>query len=148
MGIAADAVLLAGGRAIGVIPRALARLEVAHAGLTELRLVDTMHERKATMVELSDAFLALPGGFGTLDELCEVLTWQQLGIHGKPIVLVDVGGYFAPFLAFLDGAVREGFLSPRSRSLLNVARGEVEALDLLASVTVPELPRWLSAEQQ
>ena len=147
MGILADAVLLAGGHAVGVIPRPLARLEVSHSGLDELHLVATMHERKALMVELSDGFLALPGAYGTLDELCEVLTWQQLGIHAKPIALMDVAGYFADFLRFLDHAAREGFLSAQSRRQLHVASGPDEALDLLASVPVAEVPRWLTVDE-
>ena len=116
MGEVADAALAAGGEAIGVIPRSLVDRELAHARLTELRVVQTMHERKATMVELSSAFLALPGGLGTLDESFEILTWAQLGFHAKPFGVLDVEGYFAPLLAFLDGAVREGFVPAASRA--------------------------------
>lgn len=144
MGILADAALAAGGRVIGVIPHALDRLEVAHKRLSELRHVDTMHERKALMVELSDAFVALPGGFGTLDELCEVLTWQQLGIHAKPVALLEVAGYFAHFRAFLDHATASGFLSAETRGLLHVADAPDSLLDLLRDVAVPPRPRWLS----
>ena len=105
MGVVADAVLAAGGEVIGVIPRALAEREVAHAGLTELHVVDSMHTRKAMMAELSDAFIALPGGLGTLEELFEVLTWAQLGIHRKPCGLLNVDGFYAPLKQFLDQAV-------------------------------------------
>jgi len=115
MGEVADAALAAGGEAIGVIPRSLVDRELAHGGLTELHVVSTMHERKAKMVELSSAFITLPGGLGTLDETFEILTWAQLGIHAKPIGLLDVEGYFTPLLAFLDSAVREGFVPAASR---------------------------------
>jgi len=116
MGEVADAVLEAGGEAIGVIPASLVARELAHAGCTELRVVATMHERKATMVELSSAFIALPGGLGTLDESFEILTWAQLGIHAKPFGLLNVEGYYTPLLAFLDSAVREGFVPAAGRA--------------------------------
>ena len=118
MGVVADACLAAGGRVIGVIPRALAAKEVAHAGLTELRIVDSMHERKATMAALSDAFLALPGGYGTWDELCEVLTWSQLGIQQKPCALLNVEGYYDALLHMADHAAAEGFVHDANRMLL------------------------------
>ena len=121
MGALADSVLESGGEAIGVIPRALMEKELGHRGLTELRVVASMHERKALMVELSDAFMALPGGFGTLEELCEVLTWSQLGLHRKPCGLLDVEGYFAPLLTFLDRAVEERFVKRTHRKLVLVA---------------------------
>ena len=127
MGAAADAALGGGGRVIGVIPRSLADLEVAHAGLTDLQLVDTMHERKARMADLSDAFVALPGGLGTLDEWFEIWTWAQLGFHSKPIGLLNFEGFFDPLLAFLDHLVAEGFVRPEHRALAAVER-EVEAL--------------------
>lgn len=110
MGALADAALAAGGEVVGVIPDALMRAELAHEGLTDLRVVGSMHERKALMERLSDAFVALPGGFGTLDEFCEILTWSQLGIHSKPCSILNVGGYFDPFLKFVDGAVQAGFI--------------------------------------
>ena len=122
MGAVADATLSAGGHAVGVIPRALMEREIAHTGLTRLHVVDTMHQRKALMGELSDAFAALPGGLGTLEELFEVWTWTQLGIHAKPLGLLDVRGYFAPLVAMLDHAVREGFVRRRQRESLTVAR--------------------------
>ena len=118
MGALADAALAAGGEVVGVIPRGLVDRELAHPGLTELRVVTTLHERKAQMAELADAFIALPGGLGTLEELAEVLSWAQLDLHAKPIALLDVGGYFEPLVAFLDRAVREGFLAARHRGLL------------------------------
>jgi uncharacterized protein (TIGR00730 family) len=118
MGAVADAALAAGGRVTGVIPSGLVDRELAHGGVTELRIVTTLHERKAVMAELSDAFLALPGGLGTLEELAEVLSWAQLGLHGKPVGALDVGGFFGPLVAHLDHAAREGFVSQRHRDLL------------------------------
>jgi uncharacterized protein (TIGR00730 family) len=118
MGTVADAALAAGGEVVGVIPRGLVDRELAHPALTELRIVETLHERKAQMAELADGFLALPGGLGTLEELAEVLSWAQLDLHAKPIGLLDVGGYFAPLAAFLDRAVAEGFIAERHRRLL------------------------------
>jgi len=120
MGAVADGALAAGGRVVGVIPRGLVDRELAHTGVSELRVVETLHERKAVMAELSDAFIALPGGLGTLEELAEVLSWAQLDLHTKPIGLLDVGGYFALFEAFLDHAVAEGFIAERHRRLLLV----------------------------
>ena len=133
MGAVADACLAAGGRVIGVIPQALADKEVAHAGLTVLHLVDSMHERKAKMAELSDAFLAMPGGYGTWDEFCEVLTWAQLGIHDKPCALWNVAGYYDPLLAMADRAVMEGFLRPENRALLISDTDPLRLLDRLHS---------------
>jgi uncharacterized protein (TIGR00730 family) len=118
MGTLADAALAAGGRVVGVIPRGLVDRELAHPELSELLIVDTLHERKAKMAELADAFIALPGGLGTLEELAEVLSWAQLDLHTKPIGLLDVGGYFAALEAFLDHAVAEGFVAERHRRLL------------------------------
>ncbi len=117
MKIVADAALEAGGEVIGVIPHALARTEMAHPGLTELHLVATMHERKAMMEDLSDAFVALPGGFGTMDEFCEVLSWRQLRIHDKPIGLLNYRGYYDALLTLFDSMVREGFVGPHTRGL-------------------------------
>ena len=115
MGAVADSILAAGGNAIGFIPRRLMEREVAHRGLTKLHVVETMHERKHGMAALADAFIALPGGYGTLDELCEILGWAQLGLHAKPIVLVNIAGYYDPLLAMLDQAVGEGFLKVQHR---------------------------------
>ena len=132
MGVLADAVLQAGGEAIGVIPQALVDKELAHPGLSQLHVVASMHERKAVMADLSDAFIALPGGFGTADELFEILTWSQLGLHGKPIGLLNVSGFFDPLLAWLDRTVQEGFLKAKHRRLLLVADDPERLLDLLA----------------
>ena len=118
MGVLADSMLQAGGEVIGVIPQSLVAREVAHHGVSELRVVETMHQRKALMCELSDAFIALPGGFGTLDEFFEILTWSQLGIHGKPSGLLNVSGYYDSLLAMLDHAVTERFLRPAHRELV------------------------------
>ena len=118
MGAVADAALAAGGEVIGIIPHALVQREVAHAGLTELRVVDSMHERKAMMAELSDGFLTLPGGFGTLEELFEVVTWRQLGIYTKPIALLDVASYFSSLIRFCDETVEADFVNPRDRENL------------------------------
>lgn len=118
MGAVADAALAAGGEVVGIIPRGLVEREVAHTSLTDLRVVETLHERKALMADLADAFIALPGGLGTLEELAEVLSWGQLELHAKPIGLLDVAGYFGPLEAFLDHAVGEGFVAERHRRLL------------------------------
>ena len=118
MGILADAMIEAGGEVIGVIPASLVAREVAHSGLTQLRVVQTMHERKALMNELSDAFIAMPGGFGTLDEFFEILTWSQLGIHGKPSGLLNVAGYYDDLLVMLDHAMSEELLRPEHRALI------------------------------
>jgi len=118
MGAVADAALAAGGAVVGVIPRGLVDRELAHAGVTRLDVVETLHERKARMAELADAFIALPGGLGTLEELAEVLSWAQLDLHAKPIGLLDVGGYFGGLETFLDRAVAEGFVAERHRRLL------------------------------
>jgi uncharacterized protein (TIGR00730 family) len=128
MGVLADAALAAGGQVIGVIPQMLVDRELAHPGI-DLRIVSSMHERKALMAELAEAFVALPGGLGTYEELCEVLTWGQLGIHAKPAGCLNVAGYFDPLLHMLDHAVAEGFLRPEQRKLLIV---EEEAANLIA----------------
>lgn len=131
MGVVADAVLAAGGEATGVIPRALADREVGHEGMTTLHVVETMHERKATMADLADAFVALPGGLGTLEEIAEMLTWAQLGIHDKPCGLLDVEGYYAPLVRFVDHAVDEGFVGAESRAALLVEAEPGSLLDRL-----------------
>ncbi|MDX2171190.1 MAG: TIGR00730 family Rossman fold protein [Deltaproteobacteria bacterium] len=143
MGRLADAALAAGGEVIGVIPRALVDQEVAHRGLADLRVVGSMHERKALMAELSDAFVALPGGLGTLDELFEILTWAQLGLHHKPIGLLDVGGYFDPLLAFLDGAVHARFVAPAHRAMLLRADTPAALLDACRHYQPPPPFKWL-----
>jgi uncharacterized protein (TIGR00730 family) len=147
MGIVADAALAAGAPVVGVIPRALARREIAHHGLTRLEVVPTMHARKARMARLSDAFLAMPGGIGTLEELFEVLTWGYLGIHAKPTGLLDVGGYWQPLIRLLDHAVDEGFLRPAHRKLVVVDRSPARLLERLARHQVPAATRWLDEKQ-
>ena len=133
MGVVADSILEAGGQAIGVIPRSMATKEVAHPGLTRLHVVGTMHERKALMAELSDAFVALPGGYGTFEELLEMVTWAQLGIHRKPVGLLNAGGYFDPLVEMFNRAVQEGFVGSKYRSLCRVAAGVDELLSKLES---------------
>jgi hypothetical protein len=128
MGALADAALAHGSEVIGVIPRSLAGIEVAHQHLSQLVLVETMHERKALMAQEADAFAALPGGFGTLDEFFEILTWAQLGIHAKPCVLVNTGGYYDQLLGFLNVAVDQGFLKPENYALIQVVESGVDAL--------------------
>jgi uncharacterized protein (TIGR00730 family) len=145
MGVLADAALAGGGEVIGVIPQRLVDRELAHQGLTELRIVTSMHERKALMAELSDAFVALPGGLGTYEELCEVLTWSQLGIHNKPCGCLNIHGYFEPFASMLDRAVQDGFLHPRQRQLLLMSSHPVELLDMLASEQ-PRAEAWSDRE--
>lgn len=135
MGVVADAVLEAGGEAFGVIPQALVDLEVAHPGLTDLDVVTSMHERKARMTELCDAFVALPGGIGTLDELFEAWTWNALGYHAKPFALLNVAGFWDGLAGFLDHTTRCGFMSPARREQLLVAGTVDEALDLLDAAT-------------
>jgi hypothetical protein len=133
MGVVADSVLEAGGEAFGVIPDCIVECEVGHNGLTELLVVRTMHERKAMMAERADAFIALPGGFGTMDEFMEIVTWAQLGIHSKPCVLVNVAGYYDPLLRFLDSAVENGFIRPENSGLIQVAQTPAEALEMIES---------------
>ncbi len=147
MGALADAALAAGGEAIGVIPRGLQRRELGHEGLTELRVVGTMHERKAQMAELADGFVALPGGLGTLEEAAEALTWAQLGIHEKPVGLLDVRGFWQPLVRFLDHAVAEGFLRPEHRRLCLLERDPASLLDRLAAWEPPGLRPWLGTDE-
>lgn len=142
MGALADAVLEQGGSVIGVIPRGLVAREIAHGGLTELVVVESMHERKAVMAQRSDAFVALPGGLGTLEELFEVWAWGLLGIHAKPVGLLDATGYFDALLSFLDGAVREGFVRPEQRGML-ICEGDPERLlERLRSWIEPATKPW------
>ncbi|MFZ1060565.1 MAG: TIGR00730 family Rossman fold protein [Candidatus Rokuibacteriota bacterium] len=147
MGVLADAAVSAGGDVIGVIPEALMAREVAHRGLPDLRVVASMHERKALMAELADAFVALPGGFGTLEEFCEALTWAQLGIHRKPCGLLNVEGFFDPLLSLFDHAVRERFVSPDHRSLVVVEEDPERLLDALSRWEPPALERWMGREE-
>jgi hypothetical protein len=148
MGELADAALRQGGRVTGVIPAGLFSREIGHAGLTELREVGSMHERKQLMYDLSDAFVALPGGLGTLEELAEVATWSQLGLHAKPAVLLDVDGFWEPLVAQLDRMVSTGLLKSASRQLLRLARSAEEALDVLASAEPVHAEKWITPEQR
>jgi uncharacterized protein (TIGR00730 family) len=143
MGTLADAALAAGGEVIGVIPSALVAKEIAHDRLTELRVVSSMHERKAMMAELSDAFIALPGGWGTLEELFEIITWAQLGLHRKPCGLLNAGGYFDPLLTFLTHAVDEGFVRREHAGFLLVAGSGEALLDGFANYEPPVVRKWI-----
>jgi uncharacterized protein (TIGR00730 family) len=147
MGVLADAVLAADGEVIGVIPRPLAAREIAHHGLTELRVVESMHERKATMAELADGFISLPGGLGTLEETLEILTWSQLGIHRKPVGILNVAGYYDGLLKLLASAVREGFVKREYVALLLFADTPADLLDLFVRWTPPATPVWLDPTQ-
>ena len=133
MGAVADAALAGGAEVIGVLPEVLAGSEIAHAGLTRLEVVATMHERKARMVKLADAFLILPGGYGTLDEMMEIVTWKQLRLHAKPCVLINTAGYWDGLLTFLDSTVAAGFLKAENRKLLEVAGDAAEAVGMVGS---------------
>jgi uncharacterized protein (TIGR00730 family) len=147
MGVVADAALAAGGEVLGVIPRALEAREVAHQGLTELIVVETMHDRKAKMADLADAFLALPGGYGTFEEFCEVLTWTQLGIQAKPCGLLNVKGYYDPLLALFDRAAAEGFLRPENRGLVLTDTTAAVLLEKLAAWVPTTTDKWLDRDQ-
>jgi uncharacterized protein (TIGR00730 family) len=141
MGRVADAALAEGGDVFGVIPRAFAS-RVAHEGLTKLHVVDTMHVRKNLMFEMADAFIALPGGFGTLEEILEMLTWAQIGIHDKPCGIINTDGYFDSFLSFLNNAVSNGFVKPEHRRMLLVAGNPEEMLQKIESYRVVEVSKW------
>ncbi len=144
MGLIADTVMDAGGTVTGVIPKNLFSREIAHRRITNLEEVGSMHERKARMYELSDAFVALPGGFGTLDELAETLTWSQVGIHHKPIGVLDVGGFWGPLLGFFDNAVKLSLLKESNRSLLIRAATPTAMLDSLAAHAPTREPKWIT----
>jgi uncharacterized protein (TIGR00730 family) len=146
MGTLADAVLAAKGTVIGVIPEALVAKEVAHQRLTDLRVVRSMHERKALMADLADAFVALPGGFGTMEEFCEVLTWAQLGLHRKPHGLLNVAGFYDPLLAFFDHAVAENFVRPAHRAFVVSETDPHRLLHRLASTQSPNLDKWIDRD--
>ncbi len=145
MGALADAALAAGGEVIGVIPRALIEREIGHEGLTELRIVDSMHERKALMAELADGFVALPGGVGTLEELFEIWTWAQLGLHAKPCALLDTNGFFDPLVAFLDHLVDTGFVRAAHRASLLTVHSPEELLAAFEAYRPPRVAKWLEA---
>jgi uncharacterized protein (TIGR00730 family) len=147
LGVLADAVLARGGEVEGVLPAGLFEREIAHEGLTRMHVVATMHERKALMYDLSDGFITLPGGLGTLDELLEITTWAQLGLHGKPIGLLDPSGFFGDLLRFLDGAVDARFLRPEHRTrLLHEGDPAVLLERMRAFVPSPRTPKWVDAE--
>jgi uncharacterized protein (TIGR00730 family) len=148
MGVLADTVLGNGGEAYGVITRALKEKEVAHSGLTSLTVVETMHERKAAMADAADAFVMLPGGYGTLDEFFEVVTWTQLGIHAKPCGVLDVAGYFDPLRALLDRAAQGGFVRPAHRGLVLTEPDPGTLLDRLAAWTPVTTDKWLNRSQR
>jgi hypothetical protein len=148
MGAVADAALEAGGKVVGVIPRSLVEWEVAHADLTELHVVGSMHERKALMADRSDSFVALPGGMGTWEELCEVLTWVQLGIHRKPVGVLNVRGYYDPLLSLFDTAVRERFVRSEHRALLTVEQDDPAVLlNRLTAWEPPALDKFLDRDE-
>jgi uncharacterized protein (TIGR00730 family) len=147
MGEVADSVLAAGGEVIGVIPHALWAREVGHRGLTDIRIVDTMHERKALMADLADAFIALPGGLGTLEEIFEIWTWAQLGLLEKPVGFLDVNGFYAPLMQFLDGAVREAFLKDVHRSIAIVERDPHALLRRFETWRAPRVEKWITREE-
>jgi uncharacterized protein (TIGR00730 family) len=146
MGVLADSVLNAGGEAVGVIPQNLMAREVSHKGLTKLHVVRSMHERKALMADLADAFIALPGGFGTLEEFCEIVTWSQLGLHAKPCGLLNVEGYYSPLLAMFDHAVQEHFLKPENRALVLARDSVAELLQGLGEWRPVSVEKWLDRE--
>lgn len=147
MGAIASSVLEHGGDVTGVIPHGLKIREVAHDGVDDMRVVDSMHERKAMMNELSDAFISMPGGLGTIEETAEMLTWAQLGIHRKPVALLNVLGFFDPLITFLDRTVTEGFLRAENRQLLVVGDEPGDLLDRLLDYQAPETERWISRSE-
>jgi uncharacterized protein (TIGR00730 family) len=147
MGIVADTVLAAGGEVVGVIPQALLDKEVGHGGLTELHVTASMHERKAKMEELSDGFVALPGGVGTLEEIFEIWTWAQLGLHAKPCGLLDAGGFYAALVEHVDRATAEGFIRSEHRDMLLVEKDPETLLDRFAAHVAPAVPKWIGEEE-
>jgi hypothetical protein len=148
MGVVADAMVAAGGHAIGVIPHALVARELAHRAIPDLRVVNSMHERKAMMAGLADAFIALPGGFGTFEEFCEVVTWTQLGIHRKPCGLLNVAGYYDPLIALFDRGVAEGFVKPENRPIVVSHADPAGLLDALAQPPVLPDVRWMGTPDE
>lgn len=147
MGEIADTVLAAGGEVIGIMPKALADKEIAHNGLTELRVVGSMHERKAMMADLSDGFIALPGGMGTLEEIFEVLTWSQLGYHRKPCSLLNIKGYYDSLTQFLDHTVEEGFVKSVHRGMILIEDNTEKLLDLMAEYESPKVDKWIGRNE-
>jgi uncharacterized protein (TIGR00730 family) len=147
MKVVADTALAQGGRVIGVIPEALMAREIGHLDLTELHVVASMHERKAMMEELSDGFIALPGGFGTIEEIVEMATWAQLGLHTKPFGLLDVAGFYEHLAAFFDHAVAEGFIRPQHREMLIVSDDPDVLLDAFAAYEPPTVHKWIDRDE-
>ena len=147
MGAIADAVLAAGGTAIGVIPEQLATHELLHTGATEMHVVPSMHARKALMAELSDAFIALPGGFGTFEELFEMITWGQLGIHRKPLGLHNVQGFYKPLIEFIDHAIEAGFIKQKQRGLVIAVADAGDLCDQLQQQEIPNVRKWIRPEE-
>ncbi len=148
MGTLADAALAAGGKVIGVIPEALVSKELAHTGLSDLRIVGSMHERKALMADLSDGFITMPGGFGTLEEFLEVLSWAQLSIHTKPCGLLDIENYYGPLIELFDRAVAEGFVLPGHRALVLTEPDPDLLLDMMERYTPPITRKWIEPEER
>jgi len=148
MGVLADSVLARGGRVIGVIPSFMQAREVAHNGLSELRIVSSMHERKAVMSDLSDGFIAMPGGFGTFEEFCEVVTWSQLGLQSKPCGLLNVANYYAPLLELFDGAVREGFLREENRRLVLDEENPARLLGKMTEFEAEPVEKWVERDKR
>jgi len=148
MGVIADAVLVEGGHAIGVIPHAMVARELAHRALPDLRIVNSMHERKATMAALADAFIAMPGGFGTFEEFCEVVTWTQIGLHRKSCGLLNVGGYYDPFIAQIDLGVAEGFVKESNRGIVVAHSDPAKLIDLVAQRPAPPDTIWISDPEE
>jgi len=148
MGVLADTVLARGGRVIGVIPESLMAKEVGHTGLTELRIVNSMHERKALMSDLSDGFIALPGGFGTFEEFCEVVTWSQLGLQSKACGLLNVESYYAPLLELIDRAVREGFLREENRQLVLDDEDPQRLLEKMSKFRPAPVAKWIGQDKR
>jgi uncharacterized protein (TIGR00730 family) len=147
MGVIADAALQAGAEVIGVIPQALFDREIGHGGVTDLRIVDSMHTRKAMMADLADAFIAMPGGVGTFEEFFEAITWTQLGLHRKPCGLLNVDGFYTPLAVFIDQAVSEGFIKPIHRTAIIVDSDPARLLDSLATIDLPDVPKWIRREE-
>jgi uncharacterized protein (TIGR00730 family) len=147
MGTIASTVMQAGGSVIGIIPKGLADVEIAHQNLTELHIVKSMHERKALMAELSDAFIAMPGGYGTLEEFCEIVTWTQLGIHRKACGIYNVEGFFDGFLSFIDHAVNEAFIRPAHHTIIQRSADPDELIELVLNYTPAFTPKWLDRSE-
>ena len=144
MGVIADAILDGDGEAIGIMPAHLVAKEIEHKRLTDLRVVNSMHERKAMMADLADGFIAMPGGFGTYDEFCEVVTWAQLGLHQKPCAILNLDGFYDPLLAMFDHATAEGFIRPTHRAMLIVADDPATLLDQMEQYRAPVLEKWIT----